>query len=432
MAIKIESASGNFTALAGLTLYSKIYDRLKIRDDISDYLPSVRGGRVLKRDKQKFKNMILGFIAGAECLDDMKVFAQDPGFVAVCKDKTFEPITYGNFLRGFASKAIFHLNECLIKMAIKLRLALFREDKDFVLDIDSTHHVQYGKKMEGLGFNYDKKWGLDSIQAFDQHGFQYWMEVRPGGTFTANGAAAIIDRVFRRVPRKMNRFMRGDSGYCNFDVFKACQDKNVKFVITMRQNMLDTVMHHKLNWKPAKELVFRDGRSCEIASTVYYSGHYKASLLRVVIIRARKTQKDLFDTDGYDYRAWVTNLGEHEMKNEDVILFYQKRGNAENFIRELKNGFDLQHFPCQQLKANKVYGIIAAMSHNLMRFTAWNIDGKIPKFSKALRFKMVYIAGQVVRKARTTIFRLAHPFRKEVEHRITTIQKAKFGLASSA
>jgi len=40
---------------------------------------------------------------------------------------------------------------------------------------------------------------------------------------------------------------------------------------------------------------------------------------------------------------------------EKVVLFYRGRGNAENFIREGKNGFDLHHFPCLKLVANKAY-----------------------------------------------------------------------------
>ncbi len=69
--------------------------------------------------------------------------------------------------------------------------------------------------------------------------------------------------------------------------------------------------------------------------------------MRVVFIRAKKFQPTLFER--YDYHAWVTNMGEREMNNEKLIDFYKKRGNAENFICELENGFNMHHFPCQSL-----------------------------------------------------------------------------------
>ncbi|MBP9706169.1 MAG: transposase [Oligoflexales bacterium] len=63
------------------------------------------------------------------------------------------------------------------------------------------------------------------------------------------------------------------------------------------------------------------------------------------------------------------------------MCFYKKRGNAENFIRELKNGFDIQHFPCLKLNANKAYGLLAAFAYNLMRFSSWTLGCKTPRFS---------------------------------------------------
>ena len=38
------------------------------------------------------------------------------------------------------------------------------------------------------------------------------------------------DQIFRKVPSKLNRFLRADSGFCNVDVFNACFTQNIKFV----------------------------------------------------------------------------------------------------------------------------------------------------------------------------------------------------------
>ena len=107
------------------------------------------------------------------------------------------------------------------------------------------------------------------------------------------------------------------------------------------------------------------------------------------------------------------------MNNEELICFNKKRGNAENFIREFKNGFDIQHFPCLKLNANKAYGLIAAFAYNLMRFSSWTLDSKTPRFSKMLHFRMVYLAGQVVKKARSLIIRLNSHLYNEVTVLVT-------------
>ena len=425
MAVKLEAARGDFTAVGGLGFFEQLMPMLGIKKRLRDYLPG-RTPEHMKSSYQKFKALTLGFVAGAECLDDMAVYAEDPGFVAFCNNYVHAPNTYGDFLRSFEVWHPRHINEVLADVALKARRNMFKYDDRFILDVDSTIHEQYAKKMEGLSWAYNKVWGLSSLQAFDQYGFQYWMDVREGSAFTANGVSTVVERVFRKIPKSMTRYLRADSGMCNLDVFRAASDNNVKFVIAMRANMFEPLVNRVKQWHNTKHTFFKDGRPAEIGSCVYHPSQFDRETLRVVFIRARKPQRELigeYPFTDFDYRAWVTNIGEHEMKNEAVIDFYKARGNAENFIRELKNGFDMHHFPCKKLLANKIYGLIAAFAHNLMRIASWNLGSKVPHFSKTLRFRMINLAGQVVKKARYTIIRLSTHHHKEVNYRISRIQK---------
>lgn len=288
-------------------------------------------------------------------------------------------------------------------------------------------HVQYGKKMEGGEFNYKHEWALDSIQAFDQFGFQYWMDVRHGSTYTANGSGEIIHAVFSKLDRKTPRFFRGDSGFCNTEVFNACAAKGVKFVTPMRQNMLASHMNRITKWNVTRRVIFKGDhtRQCEIGHTIYRTkeGH---EALRVIVLRS--PAKDNALLDAYDYIAFVTNIGEHEMSDDKVVEFYRGRGNAENFIREIKNGFDLHHFPCAELAANKAYGLMAAFAFGVMRFLAFVDKPKHVHFSKHIRRKMIFKAVEVVKHAREVIFRFNHQQLKEVEYWLKTIH-IKFELA---
>jgi hypothetical protein len=414
MALKIEVARGEYSSLGGLYLFDEMMNLLGLKKKVKDLLP------VLKRERNsssydKLHALVMGFIAGADCLDDMEDLGEDAGFKAFCGGHVNAATVYGAFLRGFEPWQIRRLNDVLRDVALKLRLAMFPDNRDFILDVDSTAHEQYGEKMEGVAWNYANKWGLDSLQAFDQFGFQYWMDVRSGNTASGSGVPGVIRQVFKGLPRMMNRYLRADSAMCYFDVFNACLDLRVDFVIAMRANMSDPLIGRVRNWKKSKDIRFKDGRECEIGSCVYYQLKGREPL-RVVFIRALKTMPDLFG-DKYDYAAWVTNIGEHSgLNNEKLILFYRGRGNAENFIKELKNGFDIHHFPCQKILANKVYGLIAALAYNLQRAAGWTLSPKKPRFSKMIRFRMVYLAGQVVKKGRYWIIRLSKTHITEVNH----------------
>jgi hypothetical protein len=174
--------------------------------------------------------------------------------------------------------------------------------------------------------------------------------------------------------------------------------------------------------------MFRDGRECEIGHTIYYPKHGREAL-RVTFIRALRPKEQriaLFDDARYDYHAFVSNIGHHELQNEELIHFYQDRGNVENFIREAKNGFDLKHFPCQKLLANKAYSLAGMFAYALMRYMGYLLDPGKPRFSKIIRFRMINLACQVVKHARGVILRFNHHHLKEVENWLTTI-KLQFG-----
>ena len=420
MSIKYSGSRGDFSSYGGLGLLSELVSSSGLSRRLKEYLPvGKRGYKV--HSNLKFKTLLYAFGIGGDCLEDLDVFSQDAGFQAVCKGRVYSSMCYGNFLRSFESWQIRGLNKVLRDLAFELRHRAFPEDRDFVLDVDSTFHEQSGRKMEGLGYDYEKKWGLSSLQAFDQHGFQYAMRVREGSTFTSVGTAEVIRQVFSHMPRKYHRYMRGDSGMCNFDVMSACVENDVDYVLAMRANMYRKIKNSQAFWYWKKSgIKTRDGRECEITCAPYHPKGFKKAM-RVVMIRAKKKTPEIFDK--YDHYGWVTNIGTSEKSDEEIIEFYRKRGNAENFIKELKNGYDIHHFPCQKLSANKVYGIISAVAMNFMRVLGRIMHPKGLIYSKKIRFNMIFIGAQVVKKSRYTFMKVSKHKLKEVAYWLSKIKQ---------
>jgi len=430
MITKLEGTNKALSALGGIHLFRSVIEHLDLRARLGELVPAYKIST--KADGfAKFQALCLGLVADADCLDDMSRLSTEPGFAASVGHVNAAN-TYGDYLRMFSEQQIKGLQRALIDMSIELRAKARPKAKDFIVDIDSTSHVQSGKKIEGCAFNYKNEWCLDSLEAYDQFGFPLWMDLRPGNTFTANGAATAINDIFKRVPKKQRRYLRVDSGFCNVDVFNAAYHADAAFVGAMRGNMLEPLLPRVVNWKKTKHVKATRDRDCEIAHTLYYPKKGNQTL-RVVVIRALKdgvSTKALFDDAKYDYFAWVSNIGHHEMTNEELIVFYRGRGNAENFIREQKYGFDLKHLPCLKLIANRAYALIAAFAFALTRYMAFVLDPRTPRYSKVIRFRMVRLACQVVRHARGVTLRFHHDILKEVKNWSTTID-IQFGLAVS-
>ncbi|RLE39771.1 IS1380 family transposase [Candidatus Woesearchaeota archaeon] len=419
--IKIKETDKDFSTYGGIYLYEVLSRRLLLESKLHGILPKnkIEPGT---SSYEKFKALCLGFIAGADSLDDMYKLSTDPGF--------FETLgyvnaanTYGEYLRSFSTLEIKKLNEKLIETALELRSKSHKRDKDFILDVDSTPCVQHGIKMEGLAYNYKSLWCLDSIQAYDQYGFEYSMDIRPGSTYSSDGAETIIHNVFKRVPEKLKRYFRGDSAFAKNEVFKALDAKSVKFAIAMRENVYNSFIWRIDNWKNSK-LKFHDRRETEIGHWFYTPGG-SGRVYRIIALRALKKdrQRSLLNPYNYDYFVCISNIGSHEMRDEKIIKFYRKRGQAENYIKELKYGFDAKHWPCQKLNANKVYGIISAFAYNLMRYTAFKLNKKKTHYSKMIRYRMVRLGCQVVRHARYAYFKFNSQTAKEVNCWLNEIQK---------
>jgi hypothetical protein len=81
-----------------------------------------------------------------------------------------------------------------------------------------------------------------------------------------------------------------------------------------------------------------------------------------------KQQPGLFNDGTWKYYAVATNFSDTEKTMEEVIEFHNGRSNAENVFKEVKNDFELSHFPCIALEANAAYFY-------------WRVIGNCPAFS---------------------------------------------------
>ena len=439
MNIKIDSVNKEFSAFAGL----KIFDELKKKV----YHPAIFDRACLPSNKKgdtsssynKFSDLIHGFIAGAECLDDMGKLSQDSGFNAIAENKVFTPKCYGDYLRSFNEMNCQQLNFNLARSSYALRNQLYKDADSIVFDIDSTSNRQYGKKMEGVEKNYRGIHCLDTIQVFDDKGLQYWNEVRSGSTNTTKNAPFIIQSVLNQLPAdKPKVTARADSGYCNFGFFHACAAKGAEFVVCLRKLMLSPLIGKITKWEQQDEqdddrIIFKDGSECEIGETSY-SPKQSHLTFRVIVIRSlnpKSENKMFLAQDDYRYQAWISNISDTSSAIE-IVKLYRKRGHAENFVKELKNGLDLHHYPCKKLLANNAYGIIAAYAYNLMRFVSLKDSPEKPKFAKAIRFGFVHIPCQVVRHARSVTFRFADFYFKEVRKWVQEIATLKISIPIGA
>ena len=305
MSITVAKTDKRLSAHAGLVVVKEAMKTTKLRDLVDPSLPQLTLGT--SRSYKKFSDLILGLVAGADCIDDMEKLAHDQGFLGLCDDKVYTPKAYGDFLRSFSGEDILDLQEGLMRHAFLMRHKLFPDAQQFFFDMDSTSNRQYGKKMEGVARNYQQKDCLDTLDVFDENGLQYFINVRPGNTFTSRGAEDVIHRLMTifteykgKFDEKWRACFRGDRGYYNAGFVNACIAKAADVIVGVKQDEkhFPLIIKQIHNWRPTDldnpdRIKFYDGREVEIGTTNYRPKGYQRRL-RYVVIRAKKAPDPLF------------------------------------------------------------------------------------------------------------------------------------------
>jgi hypothetical protein len=281
--------------------------------------------------------------------------------------------------------------------------------------------------MEGLAYNYKDEWGLDSQVIFDELGFCWDFELRSGNMRSGVGAEVQIARAFSSYRFSDEKYLSADSAYCNQNVMKTCISLGAQFTITANQATTGWENHigEIEKWEPwvySKEELERAKASGHTLLEIelgrfYWQPSWSESLRLPIVVKRQKLEKEEQMQLGqgiYKYYGIVTNIALLNWTLQEVVSHHNKRGNAENFIREQKYGYDLKHFPCLELKANHGFGSLAMVAHNILRWVSIHDNPSRPSFAKGLRRRFIDIPGIVVSHARQLVLRVSETIIQEV------------------
>ena len=137
----------------------------------------------------------------------------------------------------------------------------------------------------------------------------------------------------------------------------------------------------------------------------YHSFRYQAaswSIDRRVVAKIEWHAGELFPRVGFI----VTNL---RWKSSNVVKFYNKRGTAEQWIKEGKYALNWTRLSCHDFNDNQVRLQLFALAYNLGNFLRrLALPKRVREWSlRTLRVKLIKIGAKVVKHARYVTFQMA-------------------------
>ncbi len=424
------------TAAAGLSTIMEIFDESPLAKGFASALPSRSTANNRSGGSYRLGLIQLNsFIYGHDSLDDLDEFREDPLLEEALKGEVAAPKTIGDWLRDFTAENNDKMNVYLRDMARAIRRQLIeiqpqahKPNKAIVIDMDSTAHEQSGEKIEGCAYNYKNIWGLYSEVAFDELGFCHAVQLAPGNTKPGSTCVPLIEHCFSGLKFTEEKYFRADSAYCWQDPIKTLIRLGVTYVIAANDATTDWRSHidEITEWQPwiysqaEIEKAQKRGKSLPVIEVGRF--HWQPSWadgLRIPVV-VKRTWKEpeqlgMLQIPGeWSYYGVITNFNLFHNSLQSVMAFYLKRGNAENFIREEKYGFDLLHMPCLAMNANFAFLQLAMVAHNILRWVALVQKPDKPHFSKKIRRRYVYIPGKIIKHARQLILKIPVRFYQEV------------------
>ena len=417
---KIEFSARNLTSNAGLILLLEHAKKNGIFDLIDNDL--VFENRSTNRIKMNhIKNMLCGNLIGIDKLERLKLLQGDP-LINEFDISIKEPETVSRFLGNFSYKTTQMLREINFKVFRKLLRK--RKLKSITIDIDSSV-VNVEGHQEGTAKGYNpKKPGnpcyniqfafCDELKAYVT-GY-----VRSGDTYTANGAAGMIQEIMAHLKEEeLEVTFHMDSGYFDEDILETIEALGCRYVI--KGKAYPTLVAQAID----PDLTFgADEENQETTELVTSLNTWKKDR-RFVISRVLKEEQDrtqlsFLEGEEYAYSFFVTNT---DLSPEEVVDFYQKRGNSENYIKEAKYDMAVGRLLLKSFWSNEAIFQLMMLAYNL--FLLVKIDflrtTEYRQQIKTFRLKYIFLAGKIIKTARSVVMKLSekYPYREIYEHSLS-------------
>lgn len=292
----------------------------------------------------------------------------------------------------------------------------------YTLDCDSTVETVYGEQDGARPGPNPHKRGRPSYHPLlcreRKSGLMVHSQLRPGDTGSMTGAVEFLTQTVARLPHSRRRtvLIRADRGFDAEALYAACERRGWHYVIKLRvtADLASRIWAHAAHgrWR----VVDADATvPIEVAELRFRRGCWRQAR-RVVLTRRRDAenpQGHLWDAAGYNYAAYVTDT---DWAPEDVIAFYDKRGDMEKAIHELKEDFGIDRIPSSSFGANAADLELKVLAFNLLvLYQRQALGWSILQRAKTLRRRVLAIAGQLIRTAGQWRLKLAEGWAGQVD-----------------
>ena len=375
--VVVRFGAANSSSDGGAVLLKACDERLRLSETLASCLPDNRQqSKVAHSLRGLFRQRLFGIARGyADGNDDARL-AEDPvmklltGRDPVAGAPLASQPTLSRFENAVRPGDLVRLSEALAETVIARHRRRKRRVRRITIDlyptVDPTHGGQQLTFFNGF-HDTSCYLPLAGFPAFDDEVEQYLFchVLRAGNAAAKRGCIGVLGRLLPRLRRAFpgaRLRIRLDGGFSGPELFAFFEAERLEYVVGMARNPALERLAEPLMARVRSDFEAGHTSARRLGELAHRAGSWPHG--RRVIVKAGVTTH--FGRQPRDNpRFLTTNLKTTPKHVHERV--YCGRGDAENRLRELKLGLEIDRTSCAGFPANKFRALMTAAAHVLMR-----------------------------------------------------------------